>query len=101
MTNAEINLAIAKIEYPDAHIEINRDKAEIIRGDETAGYEALLKCYVTCWGDIMPIVERERMKIMPLMKKYRVSKGDVSVTDHALCRAAALCYLKLTQNYVN
>ena len=95
MTNAEINLAIAKIEFPnDEGLHITSDGATVYVPSEQEG-----RNYCEWWADIGEIIERERMKIVPLMEKYRVSKGDVYAQDHSLTKAAALCYLKLNTTH--
>ena len=85
MTDAEINLAIAKIENPQA---VREGTTHVFNVD-----------YVNNWSDIGPIIEREKIDLnyseggwlamcFYVINFYRAC--DVSPT-----KAAALCYLKM------
>lgn len=79
MQDKEINQAIAKIEYPNY---------------KPSGMHFEMFDYCTNWSAMGPIVERERMKIVPLMSKWRVYKNGIYAQESRLCHAAAMCYLK-------
>jgi hypothetical protein len=86
MTDAEINLAIAKIEWGD----------DFLDDDYLA---SLYECvdYVYNWSDMGPIIERENMFIAPIYDGWEASsiECDVPVTAESPTKAAALCYLKM------
>ena len=83
MTDSEINLAIAKIEYPN---EPDRNLTE--------------HNYCTNWSDIGPIIEREGLALMTCRDgMYQASKWVGSLLETAYgdtpTKAAALLYLKM------
>lgn len=97
MTDAEINLAIAKIEYPN-------DSWSMTHGDgvaRVAGQDLIVKDYCNNWEDIGPIIEREKMRIRlnPNLDKWEATiwiYGDpIFGYAETPFKAAALCYLKM------
>lgn len=94
MTDAEINLAIAKIEYPDETITQDRRNwgtCALIRSKEIA------LDYADSWSDIGPIIERENIGIYPdgMSPVWLAFYEYIEVTDVSPTKAAALCYLKM------
>ena len=90
MTDSEINLAIARIEYPNKGVSI-------ISTERAVHVEGLgLKNYCSNWADIGPIIERERIGLAPLHdRQYRAyCSSGVFAIDKSPTKAAALCYLK-------
>ena len=85
MTDAEINLAIAKIEYPDRDWLLHKN------GNIAHGYD-----YCKYWSDIGPIIEREKIDLEPLVDGWSAGGYALEVYAHAETptKAAALCYLK-------
>jgi len=95
MSNAEINLAIVKIEYPDRDWLLRKD------GSIAHGYD-----YCNMWSDIGPIIERERIELNYYEYGSHPSGGEWLAVRYssikyyeAKCdspiKAAALCYLKM------
>ena len=78
MTDAEINLAIAKIEHP---------------------HEVVIRDYCNDWADIGPIIEREKLTVgyNDTDRLYFAHDGYGNDTTQAETptKAAALCYLKM------
>ena len=104
MTDAEINLAIAKIEYPDKEVGSLDNGSAFIVYHPTSG----VKNYIKYWGDIGPIIEREKIAVSYSAKYkcwyaqdlYYEDLPDLDNTcDGAYAetptKAAALCYLKM------
>lgn len=103
MTNLEINLAIAKIEYPNHIITtIDDDEAYVYLNPlEMVGYN-----YCNNWEDIEPIVEREAINFSyyedashPLggiwLAFGHMNDDYHEVTGVTRTKAASLCYLKM------
>ena len=93
MTEAEINLAIARLEHPDAEItqdNYNWGSCALIRNEQQA-FD-----YVGNWADIGPIIERERIGVALVHGDvYRAYSNEVFAIDRSPTKAAALCYLKI------
>jgi hypothetical protein len=99
MTDAEINLAIAKIEYPDAIV--TPDKYHwivrvLVEDDELA------LDYCNDWADIGPIIERERIHSfydpetgLAGASIRRNKMNWIVLNKETPTKAAALCYLKM------
>ena len=94
MTDAEINLAIAKIEYPDGSYP-----------QFDTPVSGLAVDYCDSWSDIGPIIEREeiqissarcekRSKVVWVAQDYWAIQTNTA-TAETPTRAAALCYLKM------
>ena len=114
MTDSEINLAIAKIEYPDAaYIDINSEESEEVEvcykytiNNKVLDYTSHFD-YVNEWCDIGPIIEREGISVFKRTSKLWYAYSEV-IEDAAgdywyknlqkaetPTKAAALCYLKM------
>ena len=106
MKDAEINVAIAKIEYPDhgvtgAPFSDNRKNCAVINC-------LVLKDYINNWSDIGEIIEREKIAVS-YSAKYKcwyaqdLYYEDLPDLDNTCSgayaetptKAAALCYLKM------
>jgi len=95
MTDSEINLAIAKIEYP-AQAQIERPVGELTPSIYVSGIG--LVDYVNDWSDIGPIIERELIHLYPQIKDWIAEcygESDVEAYAETPTKAAALCYLKM------
>jgi hypothetical protein len=94
--NAEINLAIAKIEFPDAEINSYGNSVDVIFVRFSDGK---YKCvdYCTDWSDIGPIIERENIFLAPIIDGWTASSidNDTLVYSDTPTKAAALCYLMM------
>jgi len=102
MNDAEINLAIAKIEYPDADVSMFSEDGSAVT-IPNIGWG--VTDYCNDWSDIGPIIEREKIKLFSsegvdwkatLVKPcselgYRVWTQEAETPT----KAAALCYLKM------
>ena len=102
MTDAEINLAIAKIEYPDKEVgSLDNGSAFIVYHPRSG-----VKNYIKYWGDIGPIIEREGISVLTDTSNLWAAYSEV-IEDAAgdywhknlqkadkPTRAACLCYLK-------
>jgi hypothetical protein len=88
MTDAEINLAIAKIEWGD----------DFLDDDYLA---SLYECvdYAYNWADIGPIIEREKIELRQSVSgnKWAAVADNTSLHVEAKTptKAACLCYLKM------
>jgi hypothetical protein len=93
MTDAEINLAIAKIEYPDNYVTKGQENCAELSGPKL--FDQLDYC--NNWSDIGPIIDRENMFIAPIYDGWQASsiECDLPVTAETPTKAAALCYLKM------
>ena len=96
MTDVEINLAIARLEYPDDEAYENGDQCWV----EFDFYnETIYPDYCNNWADIGPIIEREGMSIdFWESGHWTVNNSDtpsVSTVAETPTKAAALCYLKM------
>ena len=87
MTDAEINLAIAKIEYPDRDWLLHKN------GNIAHGYD-----YCKYWSDIGPIIERERIDVITMGLHKWVAMREVKAEAETPTKAAALCYLKMRES---
>jgi hypothetical protein len=88
MTDAEINLAIAKIEYPETNnLELWVDQNMVD--------------YVNNWSDIGPIIDREGLNItIDKTNKVWIAwtwDSSIDVRADTPTKAAALCYLKMKE----
>ena len=86
MTDAEINLAIAKIENPQA---VREGTTHVFNVD-----------YVNNWSDIGPIIERESINLFHDENEWsasgiRENGKDTGAEAETPTKAAALCYLKM------
>ena len=90
MTDSEINLAIAKLEYPD------RDWLFLKDGSIAHGYD-----YCNMWSDIGPIIERERIELTIFRSEWCAGGYNLyfTTTAETPTKAAALCYLKIIGFY--
>ena len=96
MTNAEINLAIAKIEFAGKELSQCGDHVDVRLG---AGDYTCVD-YVNDWEDIGPIIEREKITVDFWDYKQWIghNNGDtpfVKTRAETPTKAAALCYLKM------
>jgi len=94
MTEAEINLAIAKIEYKELVIGLVGDEVEILTDPND---EIKFVDYCNNWQDIGPIIERENMCLECYNNEaiaYRID-GAFETRSETPTKAAALCYLKM------
>ena len=97
MTDAEINLAIAKIEYPELIIEHDGDLAVL---NYPSG-EVIFLDYCTSWADTGPIIERDNIDLHyePMADGkdwHAASCGNIAeVWAETPTKAAALCYLRM------
>jgi len=98
MKDAEINLAIAKIEYPDYKIESWISSAAVtpLRHPNIKGIDYMQWCWIG------PIIEREGIDILFHGTHWLASSpplGDpktyAEVVADKPAKAAALCYLKM------
>ena len=96
MTNAEINLAIAKIEYQELVIGLVGDQVEILTDPND---EIKFVDYVNNWEDIGTIIEREKITVgyNDTERLYFADDGYGNAIAYAdtPTKAAALCYLKM------
>jgi len=100
MSDAQINLAIAKIEYPDKEVGSLDNGSAFVVYHPTSG----VKNYIKYWGDIGPIIEREKIDIRYSLRQ-ETDWSAVSYDEHdsqvyegvatTPTKAAALCYLKM------
>ena len=89
MTDAEINLAIAKIENPQA---VREGTTHVFNVD-----------YVNNWSDIGPIIERESINLFHDENEWsasgiRENGKDTGAEAETPTKAAALCYLKMRES---
>ena len=98
MTEAEINLAIAKIEYPRNDIELVHDN--LARVYKLSGYIMDDFDYCTDWDQIGPIIEREKIGLYPDASDstWIAFRDDVEARAETPTKAAALCYLKMRES---
>jgi hypothetical protein len=87
MTDAEINLAIAKIEWGD----------DFLDDDYLA---SLYECvdYVYNWADIGPIIDYEKIELRYIGPNWMAQCAydvDIDARADTPTKAAALCYLKM------
>lgn len=107
MTDAEINLAISKIEYPYAvitHDRYNGGSGALIRDNDISlnyadDWSDLN--YVNSWADIGPIIEREKITVgfndTELLYFAHDGYGNNGAFEITPTKAAALCYLKMKE----
>ena len=89
MKDAEINLAIAKIENPQA---VREGTTHVFNVD-----------YVNNWSDIGPIIERESINLFHDENEWsasgiRENGKDTGAEAETPTKAAALCYLKMRES---
>ena len=82
MDDHEINLAIAKLEYPETR-------------NLKLWVEQNMVSFTEGWYDIGPSIEREKIGIRPISNGWEAFHGSSVVIADTPTRAAALCYLKL------
>ena len=91
MTDAEINLAIAKIEYADDHLigPYEGDPEKIWTPD-----------YCNNWQDIGPIIEREKIDLTATDYGWEANSYfyENKTEAETPTKAAALCYLKMRES---
>ena len=92
MTDAEINLEIAQIEYPDLTVESHGEAYIYFWGGTVEIVD-----YCNNWSDIGPIIEREKIDLEPLIDGWCAGGYSLGHYAHAKTptKAAALCYLKM------
>ena len=96
MNDAEINLAIAQIEYPN-------DSWRMTHGDGVAtiaGQDLIVKDYCNDWADIGPIIEREKITVDFWDDKQWMAHNNrdtpfVKARAETPTKAATLCFLKM------
>ncbi len=96
MKDAEINLAIAKIEYKELVIGLVGDEVEILTDPND---EIKFVDYCNNWQDIGPIIEREKIQLV-FERQAQIwvagdDWGDINAAAETSTKAAALCYLKM------
>jgi hypothetical protein len=94
MKDAEINLAIAKIEYPN-------DSWRMTHGDgvaRVAGQDLIVKDYCNNWQDIGPIIEREKIDLVTSGQHEWLAMRGEQARAGTPTKAAALCYLKMKES---
>ena len=95
MTDAEINLAINRIEAGDSRY------IGTYTGGELTGYGIQTTDYVNNWADIGPIIEREELDITCWgTNKWSANNSDSKLAFYkeyaeTPTKAACLCYLKM------
>ena len=82
MDDYEINLAIAKLEYPETR-------------NLKLWVEQNMVSYTDGWYDIGPIIERENIGVRPVHSRWEAFHGSSIAIDDTPTKAAALCYLKI------
>ena len=95
MTDAKINLAIAKLEYPDYKIRAWEGKATVT----PVGHPSIRGIDYMEWFWIGPVIEREKLTLgyNDTYVTYFTHDGYGNFTAFAETptKAAALCYLKI------
>lgn len=91
MKDAEINLAIAKIEYPNNELCPCEEHVDIRLG----GGDYITVDYCNNWEDIGPIIEREKIDVITMGLHKWVAMREVKAEAQTPTKAAALCYLKM------
>jgi hypothetical protein len=91
MTDQEINVAVAKLEYPDKEVKPYKDGI-----GAAIEYHRLLK-YTECWWQMGQIIEREAIGVYPdsMSPVWVAFYKDIEVTAVSPTKAAALCYLMM------
>jgi len=82
MTDEEINLAVAKIEYPETR-------------NLKLWIEQKMVSYTDGWYDIGPIIERENIGVRPVQSRWEAFHGSSIVIADTPTKAAALTFLKM------
>jgi len=97
MTDADINLVIAEIEYPDAVTFESEDGTVYVKN-----HKGIFKRYNYCnnWEDIGPIIEREKITVDFWDYKQWIAHNNgytpfVKTRAETPMKAAAMCYLKM------
>jgi len=97
MTDAEINLAIARLEYPDYKIRAWEGKATVT----PVGHPSIRGIDYMEWHWIGPIIEREEIHLRHVVNSWEATTyADDAVMyfegeAETPTKAAALCYLKM------
>ena len=97
MKDAEINLAIAKIEYPNAkYIEETEGSYIQVTNDGFTDYWD----YCNNWSDIGPIIEREKLDLTATEDGWEANGYfyEKRTSAETPTKAAALCYLKMRES---
>jgi hypothetical protein len=96
MTDAEINLAIAKIEFVGKELSQCGDHVDVRLG---AG-EYTCVDYVNNWYDIGTIIERERISVSAWGNQGKAVCPDENyhIFSETPMKAAALCFLKMRES---
>jgi len=89
MTDSEINLAIAKIEYPNLEW-FGADHLAV-----TWNNGCRTECDYLQWADIGPIIERERIELVTFGWDAWLATRNEKARAETPTKAAALCYLKI------
>jgi len=82
MDDHEINLAVAKIEYPETR-------------NLKLWIEQKMVSYTDGWYDIGNIIEREKIGIRPVQSGWEAFHGGSIVIADTPTKAAALVFLKI------
>jgi len=92
MTDAEINLAIAKIEYPDKEVgSLDNGSAFVVYHPRSG-----VRNYIKYWGDIGPILDREEINLNKHDWGLWVAfTDDHEYYDLSPTKAVAVCFLKI------
>jgi len=93
MSDAQINLAIAKIEYPK-----QADMLRVFTGESVVIHyqndDFKDRDYCKNWSDIGPIIERERIDVVTLgIYEWLAMRGEQAKAETPT--KAALCFLKM------
>lgn len=97
MNDAEINLAIAKLEYPDCDFE-QGSRTAICR--YSSGEIAFQRDYCKNWADIGTIIERERISVSVWGNQWKAvcPNENHHIFSETPMKAAALCFLKMRES---
>ena len=101
MTNAELNLAIAKLVYPDRDWMTNNEDGvntywRMTMGDFAGSYN-----YCNNWNDLMPLVVEHRISLCDIGngKSWDAcAYEDIQVENENPQRALAECLLKVLES---
>lgn len=95
MTEAEINLAIAKIEYPDDEFEIQAHCSDVFSEHWADTFN-----YCNDWEDIGPIIAREGINVYRWRNHWTAvcPNENHHIFSETPMKAAALCFLKMRES---
>jgi len=92
MTDADINLAIAKIEYPDYKIKAWIGRSAVV----PVGHPSIRSIDYMQWCWIGPIIEREKINLLSIENNSWTAKvANYGANTETPTKAAALCFLKM------